>query len=167
MPMLKWVCFSLLLLLLYTLQTTPGLFVIGHAKPVLIVGLLVCVSMYENVLPSACFSMVAGFLWDISSDKLFGFNALILLTCGMFISLCCTYYLHTKWLNSVFFCLAVMLLQGGLDYLFYYAMWGYANAWMAFVQRILPMTAYTVAATVPLFFLVRFLERSFSRSVRL
>lgn len=167
LPALKWVVFSLLLLALYALQTTPGLFEIAHTKPVLIVGLVVCVAMYENVLPSACFAMAAGLLWDISSDKLFGFNGLILLVCGMFISLLCIYYLHTKLLNALIFCAAVMLVQSGLDYLFSYAVWDYPNAWMAYVQRMLPMAAYTVVATLPIFFLVRRVERKLSLTERL
>ena len=161
-PFLKWCVYALLLLLFYTLQTTPGLFQIAHAKPVLIAALAVCVAMYENVIPAACFSMAAGFLWDISSDKLFGFNALIFLVCGMFISLICIYYLHTKLVNALLFCLVAMLLQSGMDYLFYYAMWGYSSAWLAYVGRILPTLAYTVVATIPIFFLVRSVERRLS-----
>lgn len=161
-PLLKWSLFSFLLLLFYVLQTTPGLFQIVWSKPIWIVSLTVCVSMYENVMGSAFFAMTAGLLWDISSDKLFGFNGVILLTCGLFISLLCIYYLHTKIVNSMMFCAITMLLQGLLDYLFYYAIWGYDNAWMILVQHILPNVAYTLVITPLVFLLVRRIEEKLS-----
>ena len=42
---LKWVSFVLLLLGLYALQTTPGLFSVFGIKPVPVLALAVCVSM--------------------------------------------------------------------------------------------------------------------------
>ncbi|MFZ2539986.1 MAG: rod shape-determining protein MreD, partial [Oscillospiraceae bacterium] len=116
LPIIKWAIYSLLLLLLYTLQTTPHLFKLFGVKPVLILPLVVCISMYESVMSSAIFAMIAGLLWDISSDKLFGFNAIILLCCSVLISLVCIYYLRTKLINSIGFCLIAALLQGFLDF---------------------------------------------------
>lgn len=165
-PAARWGSYVLLLLLCYTLQTIPGLFAIGHAKPALIAALAVCVAMHENVMPASFFCMAAGLLWDISSGKLFGFNAVILMACGMFISLLCIYYLHTKWINALFLGLGALLLQGGLDYLFYYAIWGYGNSWMIFVQRTLPMIAYTLVSILPIFWLVRRIAHRLSTEER-
>lgn len=161
-PLIKWGGFSLLLLLFYALQTTPGLLQIASVKPVLIVSLIVCVSMYEGAMASAFYSMTAGLLWDISSDKLFGFNGLILMLCGLLISLLCIYYLHTKLVNSLLFCSVTAFLQGLLDYVFYYAVWNADGAVVALVRNILPTAAYTVAITPLIFFLVRAIERRLS-----
>lgn len=163
---LKWASFVLLLLGLYALQTTPGLFAIFGVKPVPILALAVCLSMYEGTFASAMFSMVAGFLWDISSDKLFGFNGVIFLCCGVLISLLCIYYLHTKLINSLLFCTAVLILQGLLDYLFNYALWNLEGSWILLVSHILPTAAYTVAITPLIFLLVRRMERYFADPAR-
>ena len=161
-PLLKWGILSVLLLLFYAFQTTPGLFQLGWIKPILIVALVVCVSMYEGAMASALYAMAAGLLWDISSDKLFGFNGLILMLCGMFISLLCIYYLHTKLVNSLLFCTVTVLVQGLLDYFFYYAVWNPDGAVIALVRNILPTAAYTVAVTPLVFLLVRLIERHMS-----
>jgi len=165
-PVLKWTLYILLLLLFYALQTTPGLFCILGTKPVLILSLAVCVSMYEGVLSSAMFCMAAGFLWDISSDKVFGFNAVIFLICGLFISLLSIYYLRTKLPNSLLFCGAALLLQGLLDYLFDYALWNLEGASTVLLLRILPTAAYTLAVTPLLFLLVRFIEQKLTETPR-
>lgn len=166
-PALKWLIFALLLLVCYILQTTPGLFEVFHTKPVLIVSLAVCVSMYEGVMSSAFFCMTAGLLWDISSDKLFGFNGVILLFYGLIVALLCIYYLHTKVLNALVFCVGLLLIQGVLDYGFYYAIWNLDSSWIIWVQHILPTAAYTVLVTPLLFYLVRFVERKLNENARM
>ncbi|MEG0895833.1 MAG: hypothetical protein RSE93_08950, partial [Oscillospiraceae bacterium] len=69
-----------------SLQTAPNLFSIFDIKPVLIVPLVVCVCMFENIMPSAVFSVIAGLFWDMSSNKLIGFNAIIMLAMGTLIA---------------------------------------------------------------------------------
>lgn len=152
-PVVKWLCYTGFLLLAYVLQTMPGLFTFFSAKPVWLVAVAVCVAMYEDVLSSAVFCAVAGLLWDISADRLFGFNGLILLVCGVLISLLCIYYLHTRLVNSVWFCAAAMAIQGLLDYVFCFVIWRYDGASAVIWQQILPCLLFTVAVT-PLVFLV-------------
>ena len=157
-PYLKWSCYYLLLLFLNAIQTTPHLFEIFSIKPVLIVPLVVCVCMFESVMPSAVFSMIAGLVWDVSSDKILGFNGIILIVCGVFISLLCIYYFHTKVMNSIAFCAIVMIFQGLLNYLFYFAIWQYSGSYVVLISDILPTALYTVITTVPIFFAIKFIS---------
>lgn len=165
-PYLKWTIYYLLLIILYALQTTPHLFEVFSAKPILIAPLVICVCMFESVMPSAIFAMFGGLLWDISSDKVLGFNAIIFVLCGVIISLLCIYYLHTKLMNFLGFCASVLILQGLLDYLFYYAIWGYQDAHIVLVSNILPCVAYTTVVGIPVYFLVRFISNKFNIVVR-
>ncbi len=166
LPIIKWTLYSLLLLLFYTLQTTPHLFELFGLKPVLILPLVVCISMYEGVMSSAIFGMMAGFLWDISSDKLFGFNAFILLSCSVLISLACIYYLRTKLINSIAFCLIAALLQGFFDFVFYYAIWNYEGVSTILLNNILPTIVYTVVLTPIFYYTVRIIGMRFNETSR-
>lgn len=152
---LRWLAYYGLLLLFYCLQTTPGFFSIAGIKPVFVLPLAVCVCMFEEVIPAACFSMTAGFLWDISSDQLFGFNALIFFCCGAAISLLCIYYFHSKMPNSLLFGAAVLLIQNGMDLVFGYLMWGVQGSGMIFLTQMLPTTGYTMLFFPPVFYLIR------------
>ena len=154
-PILKWLCYAGLLLLAYLLQTMPDFLTFFSAKPVWVAAVAICVSMYEDVLPSAVFCAIAGLLWDISSDRLFGFNGVILLVCGVAVSLLCIYYLHTRFVNSIWFCAAAMAIQGALDYLFCFVIWRYDGAAVVIYQRILPCLALTVVITPLVFWIVR------------
>lgn len=163
MPILKWVSYYLILFIVYSWQTTPNLFEIFNIKPVLIVPLVVAISMYEKVMESACIGMLAGFLWDISSDKLFGFNAIILIVITAFISLICIYYLQTKLINFVAFCVLALFIQGGLDYFFYYKIWGYENSEIIFNNRILPTIIYTTIISPIFFYLIKKISMWFNK----
>lgn len=165
-PVIKWLVYSVLLLLAYTLQTTPELFSIAGIKPVLVLPIAICVCMYEGVLSATIFSMIAGLLWDISSDKLFGFNAIIFIICGMLISLLCIYYLRTKLVNAIFFISVTGLIQMGLDFLFYYAFWGYGDPVIILLQRLLPTVVYTVVISPISFFIIRSIARRFNTVAR-
>lgn len=166
-PYLKWITYYLLLVILYSLQTTPRLFELYGIKPVLVVPLVVCVCMFEPIMPSMVFSVFAGLLWDISSDKLFGFNAIIFIVCGVLISLLCIFYLHTKLMNSLLFCTVTMIVQGLLSYTFYFAVWGHENAYIVLLSSILPTIVYTALSVIPIYFLVRYLSNKFNTVVRL
>ncbi len=162
----KWVCYSLLLLLAYLLQTIPGFLTFFGIKPVFLVAVAVGVSMYENVVSSGIFCGVAGLLWDISSDRLFGFNGLILLLCGVTISILCVYFLHTRMLNAIAFCAATLLFQGVLDYLFCYLIWRYPGAYSVIYRQILPCAVYTLVVFPLFYLLIRKIAFSFHHAPR-
>ncbi len=161
-PYVKWTTYYLILIVLYALQTTPRLFEIYAVKPILIAPFVICICMFEGVMPSAIFAMFGGLLWDLSSDKVLGFNAIIFVVCGVLISLLCIYYLHTKLMNSVGFCAAVLLIQGLLEYFFYYAIWGYQDSYVVLISNTMPCIVYTTAIGIPIFFLVRFISNKYN-----
>lgn len=163
---IKWSIYSALLIILFSLQTTPNLFLIFAVKPILILPLCVCVAMLEGILASSIFGLIAGLLWDISSDKLFGFNGLIFMFICMIISLLCVYYLRTKWLNAAFFTMIAALLQGLIDYVFYFAIWRYDNSVVLIYEKIIPTAIYSSIVTPIIFIVIGFISKKFSENVR-
>ena len=55
---LKWCCYVLGLFVCAALQTTPGLFQLGQAKPLLLLPLCLAVSVCEGEFAGALFGMV-------------------------------------------------------------------------------------------------------------
>lgn len=152
-PIIKWILYSLLLIVFYALQTTPLFLQILGIRPILLVGFTVCIAMHEDIIPSAIFGMMAGLLWDISADFLFGFNGLILLVESAAIALLTIYFFRNKILNSLFFCAAVIAIQQLLYFIFYYMIWNMHGALEILLKNILPTCIYTIAIT-PLFYLL-------------
>lgn len=164
---IKYIVYFLLLILLYALQTTPRFLEIMGAKPVFVVPFAVCIALFENEMVSAIYGMLAGMLWDMSSNTLFGFNALILLCCCVTVSLFVMYLMRTKLLNALFFVGVIMVVQGLLHYVFYYLIWQYENSYIVLVRHILPSALFTVIMTIPVYFLVRTIATKFNAVLRM
>ena len=75
----KYVTYSLLMLVLYVLQSTPQLFSIAGIKPVLVFPFAVAVAMFDKQLAGGLFGLFAGILCDTSSNVLFGFQSILYL----------------------------------------------------------------------------------------
>ena len=165
-PFIKWSIYYSMLLVLFALQTTPRFLVISDVKPILVISLMVCVCMFENILPSGIFSVITGLFWDVTSDKILGFNAIIFLCIGTAISLFCVYFLHTKLVNSVIFCTVVVLTQGFLDYFFYYLIWSKENSVLILASSIIPTALYSIIFSLPFFYIVRAISLKFNDVTR-
>ena len=74
----KYAAYAMILLVLYVLQTTPGLFVVYGAKPMLVVPAAIAIAMHEGELVGGLFGALAGLLCDMGSSMLFGFNGLFI-----------------------------------------------------------------------------------------
>ena len=64
----KWVCYTLLMLLCTVLQTMPGLFQLGAAKPLYLLPLALAVSVFEGEFAGAVFGAVCGLMWDYTAE---------------------------------------------------------------------------------------------------
>ena len=73
---LKWGCYILLLVVCTVLQTMPGLFQFGAAKPLWLLPLCLAVSVCEGEFAGALFGMVCGLLWDYTAGRTVGMLAL-------------------------------------------------------------------------------------------
>lgn len=165
-PVIKWSIYYLILLVLFALQTTPRFLEIAGVKPILVISLMICVCMFENILPSAIFSAMTGLFWDVTSDKMLGFNAIIFLCIGTAIALFCVYFLHTKLVNSVMFCAIVAFTQGFIDYFFYYLIWNKENSELILASAIIPTALYSIIFAVPFFYIVRAISFKFNDVTR-
>ena len=68
----KWVCYTLLMLLCTVLQTMPGLFQLGAAKPLYLLPLALAVSVFEGEFAGAIFGAVCGLMWDYTAGRTVG-----------------------------------------------------------------------------------------------
>jgi len=146
----KYLVYIILLTLLYVLQTTPGLFVIFGAKPMLVVPAAIAIAMCEGEFVGGWYGAFAGLLCDIGGSMLFGFNGLLLTFFCVGAGLLVAHLMHCNFWNAMLFTLIAIGAIGSLEFLFGYGMWRLPYVWMIYVYRFLPMIAYTtVVAPLP------------------
>ena len=110
---IKWTAYGLLILLFSILQSTPRLIPeICGASPLLLVPLTVCIAMYAGPVGGAAAGIAGGFLWDLYSDRLLGFNALLLLAVGCACGLLVRLLLRNNLLSALLLVGGALLLTG-------------------------------------------------------
>lgn len=147
---LKWSCYGLLLLFCTVMQTMPGLFQLGAAKPLWILPLCLAAAAFEGEFAGALFGAVCGLMWDYTAGRTVGLLALELMLLSFAVSTLVQLYLKNEKLNFMALTAAASVLVLGNDWLFFYYMPGYSGAALRFVQFVLP----TVLLTSPVSFLI-------------
>ena len=149
---LKWTAYILLFLALYLLQFTPGLFPqIAGIRPVFLVQAVVMIAMLDGDLNGAVTGIVAGLLWDFGSNRIIGFNAILLMLIGCVCGLLITYLMRINLITALILCGSAIFLVELCDWFFYYVIWGYENSIFVFFRYYFPTMIFS-ALLIPCYF---------------
>lgn len=159
--LLKWGCYVLALFVCAALQTTPGLFQLGEAKPLLVLPLCLAVAVFEGEFAGALLGTVGGLLWDCTAGRTVGMLALELLLLCFVVSAVMQLYFKNSAANFALIASAAALLVLTLDWLFFYYMPGYSGAASRWLWFVLPTAALSVPVCFPLFGVVRRVHEEF------
>lgn len=150
---LKWLCYFVILFVLYIFQTTPGFMQVMGIKPILILPFVISVVVFEGEFYGAIFGAIGGLFLDISMGRLFGFFGLFLLVFCCLIGLLIIYLIRQNMVNTILITALAMAIILLLDYYFNFAMWGYEHTHIILLKRILPTFCYSIIFS-PLFYLL-------------
>lgn len=157
----KWICYALLGLLCAVLQTAPGLFQFGAAKPLWLLPLALAVAVFEGEFAGAVFGAVCGLMWDWLAGRTVGMLALELLLLCFALSVLVQVYLQGSTWNFALISTGTALVVLSLDWLFFYYMPGYSWALSRWLTFVLPSAMMTLVPSLMLFSLVRHIYSAF------
>lgn len=158
----KWGCYGLGLLVCTVMQTCPGLFQLGQAKPLYLLPLCLAVASFEGEFAGALFGAVCGLMWDWTAGRTVGLLALALMMLGFGMSVAVQLFLKCSAPNFVLMSMGVALLLLLCDFMFFYVMPGYAGAAVRVLEFVLPCAALTGPVSLPMFWLVRRIHAEFA-----
>lgn len=152
---IKWTAYGLVILMTFILQSLPHFIPpVWGVKPFLIVSVTVCIAMFEGPVGGGAAGISGGILWDLFSDRLLGFNALILLilccACGLLSQL----LIRNNLLSSSIMVAASLVVQGLINWFFYDFMFNYSQSLTALLHFTLPGILYTLILTPPVYIAV-------------
>lgn len=156
---LKYGAYALMALLLFRLQSIPGLLEFGGVRPLPLAALAVLVATMERELPGVLFCIFCGYLCDLYTVAPMGYYMFFLTVLGLICGLVIRNYLQPSLsilagavLITAFFCRVVL-------FLFRYSLAGVAGAAPVLLRYDLPHAVYSAVLAVPLYYPVRALHR--------
>lgn len=133
---LKWICYILFALLCFCLQIAPvrlGIF----SNTLFLLPFVISVASFEEIIPSTVLAVVCGFFWDYSSNRLFGFHAMILLVLCVAVSLSMKYFVRPVFLSVIAAIVCSVFVYSLVDFFFFNVLLGYDSLFSLFVSEYL------------------------------
>ena len=148
----KWVLFSLVLLVSYTIEVTMPF---ASWQPYLTLTTAVAVSFFSEELSGAVFAAFAGMMHDLAMGSLFGFTSIWLMPCCLFVTLLVVNLIHRNILNCLWMNLTAVILVQSAELLFKYIIWRNPEIDVVLINYVLPALIATVILSAPLYLIIR------------
>lgn len=148
----KWVLFSLVLLVSYTIEVTMPF---ASWQPYLTLTTAVAVSFFSEELSGAVFAAFAGMMHDLAMGSLFGFTSIWLMPCCLFVTLLVVNLIHRNILNFLWMNLTAVILVQSAELLFKYIIWRNPEIDVLLINYVLPALIATVILSAPLYLIIR------------
>lgn len=148
----KWVLFSLVLLVSYTIEVTMPF---ASWQPYLTLTTAVAVSFFSEELSGAVFAAFAGMMHDLAMGSLFGFTSIWLMPCCLFVTLLVVNLIHRNILNYLWMNLTAVILVQSAELLFKYIIWRNPEIDVVLINYVLPALIATVILSAPLYLIIR------------
>ncbi|HCS31477.1 MAG: hypothetical protein V8T26_08315 [[Eubacterium] siraeum] len=148
----KWVLFSLVLLVSYTIEVTMPF---ASWQPYLTLTTAVAVSFFSEELSGVVFAAFAGMMHDLAMGSLFGFTSIWLMPCCLFVTLLVVNLIHRNILNFLWMNLTAVILVQSAELLFKYLIWRNPDIDVVLINYVLPALIATVILSAPLYLIIR------------
>lgn len=148
----KWVLFSLVLLVSYTIEVTMPF---ASWQPYLTLTTAVAVSFFSEELSGVVFAAFAGMMHDLAMGSLFGFTSIWMMPCCLFVTLLVVNLIHRNILNFLWLNLTAVILVQSAELLFKYIIWRNPDIDVVLINYVLPALIATVILSAPLYLIIR------------
>ena len=157
----RYLAYSLEILLLFILQSTPRLLPeIFGSKPLLLIPAVLLISFMESEVPAMFFGLAGGLMLDFSYGDNIGFYTFFLTVICFFVSLIYRDNFVVSFVNAAAFmsviCAGLLILY----FLFFYVFAGKGDALYYFVHHYISRILYTIVCGMLLYFLNKFLFKN-------
>lgn len=146
----------LMLILVFLMQSLPHFMPrIGGVYPLLLIPAVVCIGMFERELIGGFLGLFAGVLWDITSLRIAGFHAVLLLVIGCACGLMVIHLMRNSLLSAILLTFFSLLFYELCNWIFFYVLAGKEMLGYQLVHFALPRLAYSLVFTLPFYLLSR------------
>lgn len=152
----RWIIYSLMLIIAFSVQSNLP-FV--KWQPMLCISVACAVSFFESELSGFIFAAICGMMQDLCMGSLFGFTSIWLAPCCLFATLLTVNLIHRNLINFMWINTSVIIIVEAMELLFKYIIWRNPYIDIVLLEYMLPAVFTTVIAGIPLYLIVKLLNR--------
>ncbi len=160
----RYLVYGVIILMAHILQNTALTIFpeILSVRPILLISVAVCISMFEGEVVGAIAGFFAGALWDTVTVTADGYNALFLMAmcagCGVLLRI----FMRNNIITYIMMNTAITFIYVLSYTLFFVAARGIDGASEMFLKYYLPMAIYSLILTPIWYIMIRAVSRKFS-----
>ncbi len=159
----RYIVYALIIFLAHILQNVVPVFPeLLSVRPLLLVSVAVCISMFEGEIVGAAAGVIAGVLWDTVTVTADGYNALFLMVacavCGVLLRI----YMRNNIVTYLIMNSAITFVYLITYVLFFISARGIDSVGLIFLTSYLPMGIYSLVLTPMWYIFIRSVNRKFS-----
>ena len=159
----RYVIYGVIILLAHILQNILTIFPeIVSVRPVLLISVAVCISMFEGEVVGAVAGLLSGALWDTLTVTADGYNAVYLMIAGAFCGVMLRIFMRNNIITFIMMNTGITMLYFLTYVLFFITARGIDGGAGMLLRYYLPMTIYSLVLTPVVYWLIRAVNRKFS-----
>ena len=158
MKFFRYLSFSLEIILLFILNTTPNFLpeVFG-ATPCLLLSLAMAIAVFESEVPAMFFGLFCGLLTDIGYSQGVGIFTVSMTIVCFALGFCANNIITIKFWNFMLISTVVIASVISLHFVFEYVLRGYSDMGVYYVNHYISRIVQTILCVIPLFFANKFI----------
>ncbi len=159
----RYAVYGVVILLAHILQNILTIFPqIASVRPVLLISVVICISMFEGEVVGAVVGLLSGALWDTLTVTADGYNAVYLMiacaVCGVLLRV----FMRNNIITYIMMNTGTTMLYFLTYVLFFITARGIDGGAELLLRYYLPMNIYSLALTPAIYWLIRGINRKFS-----
>ncbi len=158
MKVYRYLAYSLEVLLLFILGTTPSILPeIYGSTPCLLVSLAITIAVFENEVPAMFFGLVCGMLTDLGYSNRIGVYTVLLTIVCFIIGFCANNIISINFWNVLLIAFLVSGATISLHFVFEHLIHSHSDMGSYFVNHYISRMVQTFLCVIPLFFVNKFI----------
>ena len=158
MKVYRYLAYSLEVLLLFILGTTPSILPeIYGSTPCLLVSLAITIAVFENEVPAMFFGLVCGMLTDLGYSNRIGVYTVLLTIVCFILGFCANNIISINFWNVLLIAFLVSSATISLHFVFEHLIHSLSDMGSYFVNHYISRMVQTFLCVIPLFFVNKFL----------
>lgn len=159
----RYAVYGVIILLAHILQNILTIFPeIVSVRPVLLISVAVCISMFEGEVVGAVAGLLSGALWDTLTVTADGYNAVYLMIACAFCGVMLRIFMRNNIITFIMMNTGITMLYFLTYVLFFITARGIDGGAGMLLRYYLPMTIYSLVLTPFVYWLIRAVNRKFS-----